>query len=117
MTKELDVGLQTLLNLDGEIFPMENGYWTYFRVKRVRPTAHIPHGIYYSLTLHDAQNQRVLGYDNAHAVKLKKRRFAAKKVCWDHKHEATTIVDYVFDDAEQLMIDFWNDVNRILDEL
>lgn len=31
-------GLETLLSLDGEIFPMENGYWTKFEVKQVTPT-------------------------------------------------------------------------------
>lgn len=117
LPKNLDAGLETLLNLDGEIFPMENGYWTCFKIKRVMPSIHVPHGVKYSLTLHDALNRRVLGYDNAHGVKFKKRRFGAKKVSWDHKHEAETVVDYVFEDAEQLMRDFWADVNRILDAL
>ena len=29
-------GLENLLNLDGEIFPMETGYWTKFEARRVR---------------------------------------------------------------------------------
>jgi hypothetical protein len=55
-----DETLETLLDLDGEIFPMENGYWTKFEVKRVEPTKRIPHGIKYSLTLHDRNNTRIL---------------------------------------------------------
>jgi len=64
--------LETLLDLNGEIFPMDNGYWTKFEASRVTPTAQIPHGIKYSLTLHDRNNTRVLGFDNAHAFKSKK---------------------------------------------
>ena len=48
--------LDTLLDLDGEIFPMDNGYWTKFEASRVIPTPQIPHGIRYSLTLHDRNN-------------------------------------------------------------
>ena len=44
-----DASLETLLNLDGEIFPMDNGYRTKFEVIRVTPTKQIPHGIKYSL--------------------------------------------------------------------
>ncbi len=27
-----DASLETLLDLDGEVFPMDNGYWTKFKV-------------------------------------------------------------------------------------
>ena len=40
--------------------------WVKFDSWRVDPTAEIPHGIRYSLTLHDRFNHRILGYDNAH---------------------------------------------------
>ena len=68
-----DESLETLLELDGEIFPMENGYWTKFEAHRVTPTQHMPHGVRYCLTLHDRNNTRILGFDNAHAVKPKNR--------------------------------------------
>jgi hypothetical protein len=55
-----DASLDTLLDLDGEIFPMNNGYWTKFEVFRVTPTEHIPHGIKYSLTLHDRNRLKVI---------------------------------------------------------
>jgi len=42
-----DSSLETLLDLDGEIFPMENGCWTKFEASRVKPTPQIPHGIKY----------------------------------------------------------------------
>ena len=68
-----DASLGILLDLDGEIFPMNNGYWTKFETSRITPTQQIPHGIRYSLTLHDRNNTRVLGFDNAHAFKPKKK--------------------------------------------
>lgn len=45
--------LENLLNLDGEIFPMDNGNWVKFEVKKVQVSTSIPHGVRYSLTLHD----------------------------------------------------------------
>jgi hypothetical protein len=54
-----DETLATLLNLDGEIFPMDSGYWTKFEAYRVNPEPHISHGVRYSLTLHDRYNRRV----------------------------------------------------------
>jgi len=70
---EDDASLNTLLELNGEIFPMDNGYWTKIEAYRVEPDRHIPQGIRYSITLHDRYNHRVLGFDNAHAYKPKKR--------------------------------------------
>jgi len=61
--------LETLLDLDGEIFPMDNGFWVKFSAKTIHPDQHAPHGIKYSLTLHSRSNIRVIGFDNAHAVK------------------------------------------------
>ncbi len=110
----LDSGLEALLELDGEVFPMDNGYWTKFEVRMVEASDKIPHGIRYSLTLHDRHNRRILGYDNAHGIKPSKRGFGARRVEWDHKHEQRTVVPYSFKSAGRLMEDFWNDVNRIL---
>ncbi len=79
--------LDTLIDLDGEIFPMDNGFWVKFTARVIAPDSHSPHGIRYSLTLHDRSNNRVIGFDNAHAVKpVRKKGFAGQKVTWDHKH-------------------------------
>lgn len=99
--------LDNLLNLDGEIFPMENNHWTKFEVHRVTPNEHIPHGIRYNLTLHNQYNQRVIGFDNAHAIKPKRKKYGARKVTWDHKHQQETIQPYEFESAGQLLEDFW----------
>lgn len=109
-----DRGLEALLDLDGEVFRMENGYWTKFEAREVEPSAQIPHGIKYSLTLHDRHNQRILGYDNAHGVKPKRKNFAAKRTAWDHKHHRESVEAYEFEDAGRLMEDFWADVDQVL---
>jgi hypothetical protein len=111
-----DETLLTLLNLDSEIFPMDNGYWTKFEVYRVNPEQHIPHGVRYSLTLHDRYNRRVLGFDNAHAIRPARKGFGARKITWDHKHKRDTISPYEYESASQLLEDFWHEVERIMEK-
>lgn len=112
-----DSGLDVLLQLNGEIFPMENGYWTKIEAKIVDANEHIPHGIKYSLTLHDPNNTRIVGYDNAHGIKPKRKKYGAKRLVWDHRHERESVEPYEFDDAVQLLEDFWADVEKILAEV
>lgn len=109
-----DIGLEVLLQLDSEIFPMNNGYWTKVEAKMVLANEHIPHGIKYSLTLHNPSNIRILGYDNAHGIKPKRKKYGAKRVVWDHRHERKIVEPYEFENAAQLLEDFWSDVERIL---
>lgn len=90
---------------------MDNGYWVKFKVSRTEPNVHIPHGIRYSLTLHDKNNKRVVGYDNAHGIKTKRKRFSGTRTVWDHKHSNKQVGPYEFEDALSLMEDFWKDVN------
>ena len=59
--------LAYLLDLHGEILVQEGGYWIKIEARRCEPSAQIPHGISYSLTLHDGFGKRVLGFDSAHA--------------------------------------------------
>jgi len=108
-----DETLAALLNLNGEIFPMDDGYWTKFEACRVTPDRHVPHGIRYSLTLHDRYNRRVLGFDNAHAVRPAKKGYSARKITWDHKHNREKISSYEFESASQLLGDFWRGVEQM----
>jgi len=101
-----DTSLETLLDLDGEVFPMENGYWTKFEACRITPTLQIPHGIKYSLTLHDRNNNRILGFDNAHGHKPKKKLYGTRKVTWDHKHKMEKVYPYEFESSSQLLENF-----------
>ncbi len=106
--------IENLLNLNGEVFPMDNGYWVKFEAYKVEPTPSVPHGIRYSLTLHDSRNRRVIGYDNAHSFKYSKK-YGAKKMSYDHIHKQTDIVAYEFESASQLLEDFWKSVEYYME--
>jgi hypothetical protein len=115
MQKYEDV--QTLLNLDGQKFWPNPKYWVKFDVRRVGATPQIPHGIKYSLTLHDRNNNRILGFDNAHVVKVKGRKckkYTGRVVAWDHVHKLENVKSYEYESASQLLDDFWKAVDEII---
>ncbi len=117
---ESDFGLDNLLELDGTEYTEENGYWYKIEATRVEPTKERPHGIRYSLTLHDNYNQRIMGFDNAHAITVKQKgRYSGRIIKYDHIHKS--IKDkgtfYEFVSAEQLLNDFFKEVNSIMDKL
>lgn len=115
-----DIGLEVLLSLDGTEYTEENGYWYKIEVSKVEPTKERPHGIRYNLTLHDNYNQRILGFDNAHVVKAKKHGYyTGTIVSYDHIHRSIKDkgVPYEFENAQQLLTDFLNEVNSILSNL
>jgi hypothetical protein len=95
---------------------MNNGYWVKFEARRVAPSTESPHGIRYSLTLHDRDNKRVLGFDNAHAVNPGRKRFGARKITWDHRHRQDKVAAYEFETAGQLLDDFWREAEQAMAE-
>jgi len=111
-------GLETLLLLHGEIYDQGNGFWVKVEAWLVEPDQHIPHGIRYALTLHDRYGTRLLGYDNAHAVKPKRHRFSGRRLAFDHRHRHARDkgVLYEFTSADQLLKDFFDEVDRVLKE-
>ena len=114
-----DIGLETLLDLDGSILEQECGYWMKIEARRVPVSEHLLHGIRYSLTLHDKYGTRVLGFDNAHAVKPpKKFKFAGQRLPYDHWHRTTgdVGVPYAFETAHRLLEDFFAEVDRVIKE-
>lgn len=116
-----DDGLDTLLDLDGHLIDQGDGYWVKIEVRRLsRITKERPHGIRYSLTLHGPDGQRIIGYDNAHAIiPIKGNEYAGDRTFYDHRHRA--IDDrgspYQFSDAYQLLRDFFEDVDRVLRQI
>ena len=114
----LDAGLQNLLDLSKSILDQGNGYWVKIEAWPVPPSEFIPHGIRYALTLHEPYGRRILGYDNAHAVKPpKKFKFAGQRLPFDHKHRHASDqgVPYVFVDSHQLLSDFFIEVDVVLE--
>ncbi len=107
--------IENLLNLHGEIFILEEGFWVKFEAYRVPMTREIPHGIRYALTLHDADNRRVLGFDNAHKFKST-QRYGSKKESYDHMHKGVETFAYTFESPSKLLEDFWQSVECYLEE-
>jgi len=111
-----DNGIDTLLDLHANIVQQEHGYWVEIHAWRVESNALIPHGIRYALPLHEQNGKRVMGYDNAHAVKPPNRfKYAGQVLPYDHKHRHISDqgVPYEFKDTYQLLRDFFADVDRV----
>jgi hypothetical protein len=111
-------GFNTLLDLDGQVFVIDpNGaYWVKFVVHRVDPSPERPHGLDYSLTLHDAAGQRLAGFDNAHPIRKVSRGTRGRELARDHKHRLHAVRPYDFTDAATLLADFWTAVDNVLRE-
>ena len=113
-----DKGLGYLLDLDGEILAQDYGCWVKIEARKLgKATKEYPHRVKYSLTLHDRYGKRLLGFDNAHLIKTRKRgRFRGRAVAYDHKHMGSDDegVPYVFESAEQLLADFFTEVDKVL---
>ncbi|WP_425515589.1 toxin-antitoxin system TumE family protein [Methylomonas paludis] len=66
--------------------------------------------------MHEPYGKRILGYDNAHAIKLpKKFKYAGQRLPQDHKHRHISDqgVPYEFQSVHQLLQDFFEEVDRI----
>jgi Family of unknown function (DUF6516) len=112
-----DKSLDTLLDLNGEVILIGDGaYWTKFVVKRVPVSKERPHGLHYSLTLHNTNGERVLGFDNAHAVQERSGPGARMQREHDHRHLREAVRYYKYTDAGTLMTDFWTAVFDYLRE-
>jgi hypothetical protein len=118
VTAARDSGLDALLLLDGEVFVIDpaGGHWVKFEVKRVEPAPERPHGLRYSLTLHGADGERLVGFDNAHPVATGSGPGARKTAVFDHRHRLRTVKPYDYADAASLLDDFWKEVERVLAE-
>ena len=108
--------IEVLLNLDGIVIQQAGGHWTKFEAREVPKTEEIPHGIRYSLTLHDRNGKRIMGFDNAHAVKGGRQGKHRDRKTFDHRHRNPEDkgIFYLFIDAHQLLKDFWLEVDKIL---
>lgn len=113
-----EYGLEFLLAFDGRIHHLEEGYWIKFEIKRVKAARERPHGLSYSFTLHAPDGVRLVGFDNAHSVPAMGSRFKRPPEVHDHWHrtEQDPGRPYRFKDAETLIDDFFDEVERILAE-
>jgi len=111
-----DSGLDILLDLDGISMAAdaEGKFWVKFVVKRAPPSPERPHGLSYSLTLHDEAGIRLVGFDNAHVGPARKSRH--RHTAHDHRHRRSTTQAYKYQDATTLLEDFWAEVYAVLKE-
>ena len=116
--EDRDPSLDTLLLLDGESFVADakSSCWVKFVAERVSATAERPHGVKYSLTLHGKDGERLLGFDNAHAVREGTGPGVRTRIEYDHQHRGERIRFYTYADAATLLADFWTEVEKILAE-
>lgn len=103
-----DPSLDDLLLLDGQMLVVDpaGGHWVKFVVRRVPATPGKPHGLDYSLTLHAASGERLVGFDNAHPV--------GGRQTHDHRHRLRTVRPYDYRSAADLLADFWTEVDAVL---
>ncbi len=117
MSEDRDHGIETLLDLDSVVIDQDNGFWVKFDVSKTTVTKERPHGLRYSLTLHDKYGKRLMGFDNAHPVKLpKKYKYSGRVIEFDHhhRHSLDSGIPYEFKDAYQLIQDFFAKVDDVL---
>lgn len=68
----LDEAMRRLLDFDHRRYWLVNGWSIRFRVAEVEASAVRPHGIRYSFTLHDHDGSRLVGFDNAHGIRVRR---------------------------------------------
>ncbi|MHB8253920.1 MAG: toxin-antitoxin system TumE family protein [Acidiferrobacter sp.] len=114
-----ETGIDALLDLGGQIIDQEGDYLVKIEAWRADSSPAIPHGIRYSLTLHNACGTRVMEFDNAHAVRRPRQdRYAGRIMTYDHQHHHTANkgVPYEPQDAYQLMKDCFAEVDKTIQE-
>lgn len=112
-------GWDYLLQLHGSRIGYDNGCWVAIRVVRVEPDEQRPHGLQYSLTLHDENGERILGYDNSHIVDAASgpARKSKRHPTSDHiDRRGRRSLPYSFTTPFKLVEDFFAEVNAILKE-
>jgi hypothetical protein len=111
-----DRSLDTLLDLDGQVFVVDphGKHWVKFSVKRVDPTPERPHGLSYSLTLHALTGERLVGFDNAHPAQPTAGPAGKSRRRHDHKHRLRTIKPYDYKDAATFTGGFLAEVDAVL---
>jgi hypothetical protein len=99
-----------LLSLDGLEFQFASGFSVKIQAREAASTRQRPHGVKYSLTLHDPAGRRIYGMDNAHGIRGQPE--------YDHRHVygARRVRGYVYRGAAELLEDFYSEVERILSE-
>ncbi len=114
----VNLGFESLLELDGLAEGQKAAYWVKVQAHRVRISAGRPSGIKYSLTLHSPDGERVIGFDNAHSINAPgevSNRVGLR--AYDHWHYLNEVAPYQFKSGRQLLNDFYDEIARFLQEV
>jgi hypothetical protein len=113
-----DLAVEYFLELDGTVHFVDEKckYRVEIKAKRTDVTPERPHGLSYSLTLHNEKHERILGFDNAHPVPANKGPSGKKHKFDDHKHRYGRTRIYKFEDTNKLLSDFYASVEQIMKE-
>lgn len=112
----IDHGLEFLLDFDGRVHHLREGYWIKFEIRKVPSTPGRPHGLAYSFTLHEPGGRRLVGFDNAHAAARRTGRRRGERQDHWHRGESDRGRRYDYKDAATLVADFFAEVERVLAE-
>ena len=110
-------GWDYLLDLHLYKIGYDNGYWVTIRAFKVEPDEARPHGLQYALSLHDENDDRILGYDNAHPVEVGTgpARKSKRPKAYDHiDRRGARSRPYEFTTPFKLLEDFFAEVDAIL---
>lgn len=94
----------------------ESNHWVPFVVHRVPVTEAKPHDLDYARTPHGPDGERLVGFDNAHAVRETTGPGGRKPKAQDHRHRLKTVRPYEYRDAAMLLADFWTEAEAVLRE-
>lgn len=114
MAKKRGSESDSLLILNGDRYFIDDKgeFEAIFKVTNVAESPEIPHGIRYSLLLLNSKGERVVCFDNAHAVNQGSGPGKKRSKLYDHKHIGNRVVAYEFKDAFTLLKDFWDEVDK-----
>ena len=114
MSKKKDYGIDSLFVLNGDRYFIDDKgeFEAIFKVSKVTESPKIPHGIKYTLLLLNAKGERVVCFDNAHAVNKGSGPGKTRSKQYDHIHIGDRVIPYEFKDAFTLLKDFWNEVDK-----
>ena len=101
MTKKRDFGSDSLLALDGDRYFVDDkgDLEAIFKVTSVAVSPGRPHGLKYTLMLLNAKGERIVCFDNAHAVSQGSGPGKNNSKQYDHMHIGKKVTPYEFKDA------------------
>lgn len=105
-----DEAFRRLLDYNGRVYWLANGWCLKFEVKGAEVTESRPYGVKYSFTLHDVEMERLYGIDNAHSI--------SRQQLFDHEHRyrnTAEVVAYEYRGADELICDFFEAIEKIFE--